>query len=235
MPKPRNLLAAALVLAVLMCTVSAAGWAAKPRLKAARVGEVIVLEKAVPKSFAGWIALPQQTSMVVNPQAEEGIYGLYSQVLSRTYVDASGYRIMLSVAYNDDQRGGLQTHRPEVCYPAQGFTLGRAEDGELTTAFGELPVRRLTTSLGARNEPITYWLTVGSEVVKGRLYKRLAEMKMALTGQIPDGLLFRISSIDADPARAFEAHQRFASDMLGAVPAPVRKQLSGLSAKMSTT
>src|SRR5450755_3146252 len=150
----------AVVLAALMCAVSAVGLAARPTVKASRTGNVITLETAVPKAFAGW-TLANQTSLIVNPQAEQALFGLYSQVLTRTYVDQDGYRVMLSVAYNDDQRGGLQTHRPEVCYPAQGFTLDTTDDGELPTNFGSIPVRRLTTSLEARKEPVTYWLTVG--------------------------------------------------------------------------
>ena len=39
------------------------------------------------------------------------------------------------MAYGDDQRGGLQAHRPEVCYPAQGFKLGKVEDGTLANVF----------------------------------------------------------------------------------------------------
>ena len=215
-----------------MCAVSAVGLAARPTVKASRTGNVITLETAVPKAFAGW-TLANQTSLIVNPQAEQALFGLYSQVLTRTYVDQDGYRVMLSVAYNDDQRGGLQTHRPEVCYPAQGFTLDTTDDGELATNFGSIPVRRLTTSLEARKEPVTYWLTVGNQVVKGRLEKRFVEIKSSLTGQIPDGLLFRISSIDEDPARAFLAHQRFAADMMAGVPVTVRQQLSGLSAPVN--
>ena len=233
-PQRGKLTKTAIVLAAAMCIVSAAGIAARPE-KAARNGPTISLESAVPKVFGGWKALPEQTSLIVNPQATEYLYGLYSQVLARTYVDANGYRIMLSLAYNDDNRGGLQTHRPEVCYPAQGFKLGDVQDGRLPTAFGDIEVRRLTTSLGQRVEPVTYWLTVGNEVVNSRLDKRLAEMKMALTGQIPDGLLFRISSIDGDSTRAFAAQQRFAADLMGALPLGVRKQLSGLAGQAPPT
>ena len=59
-------------------------------------------------------------------------------------------------------------------------------------------MRRLTTALGPRNEPVTYWLTVGDQVIKNAFEKRIAEIRLGLTGQIPDGLLFRVSSIDAD-------------------------------------
>ena len=54
---------------------------------------------------------------------------------------------------------------------------------------------------------MTYWLTVGDQVIRNKFDKRMAEIRLGLTGQIPDGLLFRISSIDDDPARAFAMQQ----------------------------
>ncbi len=59
--------------------------------------------------------------------------------------------------------------------------------------------------------------------------KRVAQIRLGLTGQIPDGLLFRVSSIDNDTARAFAMQQKFAADMMAAVPVETRRQLSGLS------
>jgi EpsI family protein len=165
---------------------------------------------------------------MVNPQTEELLKTLYSQLLTRTYVNKDGYRIMLSMAYGDDQRGGLQAHRPEICYPAQGFKVQSLQDGALPTTFGNIEVRRLTTAMGARNEPVTYWLTVGDHVIRNQFDKRMMEFRLSLTGQIPDGLLFRISSIDKDAARAFAMQQQFTADLMAAVPAETRRQLSGL-------
>ena len=222
--------AVALTLAALMCTASIAGIAARPGQKAADKGKEISLEAIVPKGFGDWTELPEQNAQVVNPQTKELLDKLYSQLLSRTYVNKQGYRIMLSMAYGDDQRGGLQAHRPEVCYPAQGFKLGKVEDGVLATSYGNIEVRRLSTTFGARNEPVTYWLTVGDQIIRTAFEKRVAEIRLGLTGQIPDGLLFRISSIDADTAHAFAMQQKFVADMMTAVPPTARKQLSGLSA-----
>ena len=219
----------ALTLAALMCGASVAGYAARPTAKAPDMGSAISLESIVPKGFGDWTELPEQGAQVVNPQTKELLDKLYSQILTRTYVDKDGYRIMLSLAYGDDQRGGLQAHRPEVCYPAQGFKLGTVQDGALATSFGSIEVRRLATSLGARNEPVTYWLTVGDQVIKSKFDKRIAEIRLGLTGQIPDGLLFRISSIDNDDARGFAMQQKFTADLMAAVPAKARKQLSGLA------
>ena len=220
---------ASVVLAALMCAASVGGYAARPSLKASDKGTEISLETAVPKGFAEWTELPEQSAQVVNPQTQELLDKLYSQTLSRSYVNKQGYRIMLSMAYGDDQRGGLQAHRPEVCYPAQGFKLGTVEDGVLATSFGNIEVRRLRTSLGARSEPITYWLTVGDQIIRSGFDRRIAEIRLGLTGQIPDGLLFRVSSIDTDTARAFSMQQKFVVDMLSSVPPKQRKQLSGLT------
>ena len=108
--------------------------------------------------------------------------------------------------------------------------LSRIEDGAVKTAFGDIEVRRLNTNLGKRVEPVTYWLTVGDQVIKNGFDKRLAEIRLGLTGQIPDGLLFRVSSIDPDSARAFALQQKFIADMMAAVPGEARRQLSGLTA-----
>jgi EpsI family protein len=224
----------AVVLAVLMCGVSVAGFTSRPSAKASEKGKSLSLEAIVPRGFGEWMELPDQGAQVVNPQTQELLDKLYSQILTRSYVNKQGYRIMLSLAYGDDQRGGLQAHRPEVCYPAQGFKLGTIEDGHLPTSFGAIEVRRLTTSLGARNEPITYWLTLGDTVIKTDFQKRMAQIRLGLTGQIPDGLLFRISSIDNDNQRGFAMQQKFAADMLSAVPPKERKELSGLSAAASS-
>ncbi len=217
----------AMILAALMCGASAAGIAIRPSTKVSNIKSVS-LESMVPKSFGEWRELPDQGAQVVNPQTKELLDKLYSQILTRTYVNKQGYRIMLSMAYGDDQRGGLQAHRPEICYPAQGFKLGKVEDGALPTSYGSIDVRRLTTVLGQREEPVTYWLTVGDRVIQNRFQKRMEEIRLGLTGQIPDGLLFRVSSIDKDVARAFAMQQKFTADMMASVPTETRRQLSGL-------
>ena len=219
----------ALTLVALMCIASVAGYGARPSETAEQKGHSISLETLVPKTFGDWTEMQMQGLQVVNPQTRELLDKLYSQILTRTYVNRQGYHIMLSMAYGDDQRGGLQAHRPEVCYPAQGFKLGKVEDGTLATAYGNIDVRRLSTRLGERHEPVTYWLTVGDQVIKSAFDKRMAQIRLGLTGQIPDGLLFRVSSIDDDTQRGYAMQQKFTADMMAAVPAAARKQLSGLA------
>ncbi len=218
----------AFLIAALMCAASVGAIVARPTAKLADEGPAISLETMIPKQFADWREQPQLFAQVVNPQTKELLDKLYSQILARTYVNASGYRIMLSLAYGSDQRGSLQAHKPEVCYPAQGFVLQKNEAGQLVTTFGEIPVRRLFTTLGPRQEPVTYWFTVGDKAVQGTTQKRLVDLRYGLTGRIPDGMLFRVSSIDPDQAHAYEMQSEFVNRLLQSVSPAERKRLSGL-------
>lgn len=186
------------------------------------------LEAIVPVAFNGWQAQPDTSIQVIDPQQAETIEQIYNQTLSRTYANAEGYRIMISLAYGEDQRDSVQLHYPEVCYPAQGFTLKNKVDALLPTSNGNINVTRLQTNLGQRYEPITYWTTVGNKVVRGRVNKKMTEMKYGLQGIIPDGLLFRVSSIDGDTQQAFDMQAQFVDALLAAVSPQERLRLSGL-------
>ncbi len=217
----------AFVIAALMCGAGIGAVVARPGTKAASLGPAFSLEAMIPKHFGDWREELQRTVQVVNPQQRASLDKLYSQLVERSYVNADGYRIMLSLAYASDQQGYLRAHYPEACYSAAGFTLHRREASQLTTLFGEIPVRRLFTSKGSREEPLTYWLRVGDKAVQG-WQSRLVELSYTLTGQIPDGLLFRVSSIDPDQARANQMQDQFINQLLQAVSPAERKRLSGL-------
>ncbi|WOB07304.1 exosortase-associated protein EpsI, B-type [Piscinibacter gummiphilus] len=221
----------AAVLATLMCSASVIlAFAPQPQALAARKeAPSILLEQAIPQQFGNWRLDPAQSVLVVNPQTQQLLDKLYGQVLTRTYVSPSGYRIMLSVAYGNHQRGAMQAHKPEVCYPAQGFNLLHSESAEIGTPYGAIPGRRMSTHKGSHFEPVTYWFTLGEQAVRSRFEQRVAEIRSTLTGQIPDGLLFRVSSIDTDTKRAYAEHDRFVADLLGATATADRVRLSGLS------
>ena len=217
------------LVAALMLAASAASMLAQPSAPLSERRPAISLENMIPREFGGWREAPVAHVQVVNPQLKELLDKSYSQILNRTYVDASGYRIMLSLSYGSDQRE-REAHLPEVCYPAQGFVVRETRSALLATAAGSIPVRRLFATLGARHEPVTYWLTIGDTAVQGKLQKKLVQLRYGLTGLIPDGLLFRVSSIDPLPARAYEMQERFILELLLSVPPAERARLSGLTA-----
>lgn len=188
------------------------------------------LEQALPKSFGDWRVDAAGAAAVINPQTQQVLDKIYSDMLSRTYVDSKGYRVMLSIAYGKDQRDSMQLHYPEVCYPAQGFTVLSNNIARVETGFSTLDVRRLVTNLGGRRpEPVTYWTTVGNQAVIGGNDKKMAEMSYGFRGLIPDGLLFRVSSIDPVPAEAFAAQDRFVRDLVRALGPVERLRFAGIA------
>ena len=98
----------------------------------------------------------------------------------------------------------------------------------IETPFGNIPGKRVITNLGSRHEPVTYWFAMGDRAVTSGWEKRVVELRFGLTGQVPDGLLFRVSSISSDAITAFSVHERFVSDLLASVPKDTRLRVSGL-------
>ncbi len=202
------------VLVTLMVAASGLAIAMRPTQKIADMGPPVKLETMIPKAFGEWREEPQNQTLIVDPQQQETINRIYTETLSRTYINPEGYRVMLSIAYGTDQGDAKQAHRPEVCYPSQGFVIKDKYQDQLTTINGSIPVKRLQTQLGQRHEPVTYWMTVGDRVVLGGLEKKAVEVTYGIRGNIPDGLLFRVSSIDPTPATAFRAHNSFINQLL---------------------
>jgi EpsI family protein len=201
--------------------------AMKPTTKVGDSGARIDLETMIPNQFGDWREDTSISVRIVNPEQQVRLSKIYNQTLSRTYVSRGGEHIMLSIAYGGDQSDAMQVHKPEVCYPAQGFVLWKAVVGALATQYGALPVKRLITSLGNRREPITYWVTVGDRAVRAGLPQKLAQLAYGLTGKIPDGILVRVSSIDSDDARAYQTQEEFIRSMLASMKADDRIRVAG--------
>ena len=83
------------------------------------------------------------------------------------------------------------------------------------------------TTVGDRNEPISYWLVIGRGVASFGYGHRWALLKYGLTGHVPDGMLVRVSSIDDDETRANAQQDAFLRDLLAATAPGFRKRLLG--------
>jgi EpsI family protein len=218
---------ASIVLGVAMAGTSALTGALTPTQKVADARANFSLDKMIPQSFAGWTVDTSVVPLAPDPTQKELIAALYDQTLSRTYVNAQGQRVMLSIAYGGDQSKQLQLHLPEVCYVAQGFDMLKDHKDELATGFGKVPVKRLVARQNARNEPITYWITIGDKAVMSGLDQKMQRFVYGLSGKIPDGMLVRVSTIGADDAGAWQLQDRFVNQMLGALDPQARTRLMG--------
>lgn len=221
-----SVLNASVAAILIVCSVLAAQ-AMTPRHFLSNQRQALNLEKMLPTEFGAW-RLDQQAPGLVNPELNEALSRIYTQMVSRTYVNDKGERVMLAVTYGPDQRADRAVHYPEVCYPAQGFRITSNQVGAIDIGNHTLGVRRLETNYNnSRREPVTYWTTIGDHTSIGGFSKRLLELRYGLSGIVPDGILFRVSSIGKESSEEFELQTRFTKELLVAVRPDDRGFLTG--------
>ena len=223
--------AASFVLGLAMAATSALTGALTPRLKLSEAQARFSLEQMIPAQFAGWSVDASVVPLTPDPERQSVLEKIYDQTLSRTYVNRVGERVMLSIAYGGDQSRALQVHLPEVCYVAQGFEMVKVGEGALATRFGQVPVKRLVARQSSRNEPITYWITVGDKAIKSSFEQKIQRLAYGLAGQIPDGMLVRVSTIQADERHAYRLQDQFVGQMLDALAVGDRVRLLGAAGR----
>jgi EpsI family protein len=217
----------AIVVTGLMLGTAAFAQLAKPTVRLGdRFGKPD-LDQLFPRAFGNWREDTAMPVVLPSPDVQSKLNSIYNQVLSRTYVNPAGQRIMLSVAYGGDQSDGTRLHRPEVCYPAQGFQIVSNQRATMNLPGRTIGVRQLMSRLGARQEPITYWIVVGGAVVTSGSEQKWIELKYGLKGLIPDGMLVRVSSIDQDPNRGYALQQSFIVDLATGLDPAQRSRVFG--------
>lgn len=216
-----------IALLVLMLLSAGLGAALRPTIFLADERPPIDLKAMVPTAFGDWQEQLNMSAQIIDPQQKETLDRIYSQTLTRTYVNNQGYRIMLSIAYGKNQSKSMELHSPEVCYPAQGFAVENKQKTTLNLVGKPIAATRLETNFGQRHEPVTYWNVIGSNVTTSLLDKRLVDMRYTLTGRIPDGILVRVSSIDKTTDNAYAIQRQFAAELMQAIAPENRDRFMG--------
>lgn len=215
-----------LLIGLVMMLAFWGGFALKPTQRVAEMAPKFNLETDIPKNFSDWKIDETIIPVQADPERLALISKIYNQTLSRTYVNAKGERVMLSIAYGGDQSDAMQVHRPEVCYTGNGFVMSDLATVELNTGYGIIPAKTVLATMGTRVEPITYWITIGDSVEKNPALRKLQLLKFGLTGSIPDGLLFRVSSLGSQ-ANQYPIQQSFVQGLLSSITPDFRKRLIG--------
>jgi len=189
-------------------------------------------KNVVPTQFGDWVASDDATtSFVVDPRQQEALANLYTQIVSRTYLNkATGRRIMLSLAYGDVQTYSRLLHRPESCYSSQGFKIENLHEEKIQAAGRPINVYRMTATAGGRLEQVTYWIRIGDKMISGPSEEQnIARFHMSLEGYVADGLLFRVSELSGDARSSDQFQDQFIKDLLHALSPVQREMLVGSS------
>lgn len=203
-------------------------WGVKPRLQV--VEEPANFETSVPANFGDWRVVPDRFLQVDVAQGVEGESDQpYDQTLMRTYENSSGDRVMLALAWGRRQRQDVKVHRPEVCYPAQGYTVRSSFSGGMLDV-PSMGIRIPTVSMLAQGqgtyEAVRYWIRIGKLYDGDGLRARWYLLQEGLAGRIPDGVLVRASQRVSSPeqmARSEALIGEFLEDLLQATPEAARR------------
>jgi len=219
-----------LTIGILMLCAGVGGVILRPVAEVNGAAGQVDLESIVPRRFGEWRVDDSLLPLVVSPDVKEKLDLVYDRSLSRIYVDDHGEKVILLLAYGRVQAGGdLQLHRPEGCYAAQGFLIGQMTPDSIVLGEKTIPIMRVVAVKGRRTERITHWARVGDRFVRGYFDQALARLSFGLQGSRPDGLLFRVSTLDQDAAHAAGNQDRFIRDLMAAIPADRRTVLIGRS------
>lgn len=211
-----------------MLVATATGAAASPHRRLVDELPQLDLDSGVPRQFASWQLDQLIAPVLPTADVRETLEKLYGKTLSRTYVNGHGYRIMLLIAYGADQADRTTlAHLPEACYSTQGFAISEPMPSSVALAGGEFGFVRLRTRRGLRVEPVSYWTTVGEHACNTDFERRLMRARYALRGVIPDGMLVRVSSLDADDLAAFAMQERFILDLHDALAPSTLRRIYG--------
>lgn len=216
----------ALMAGMLLAAVLA--WWARPTVLLSEQRPTVELETLIPVRFGSWTLLPHTGHQIVNPQQQAVLDKLYTQTVGRIYTDGQGNAVMLSIAYGSKQNDSFALHYPEACYPAQGFQVGRVWKDTLQTRQGNVAVTRLVTRMGPRVEPVTYWATVGDFVVQRGLDTKLQQVRYGVKGLVPDGLIFRVSTVSTQVEAGHALQDLFLGQLMDELSPTERRFMAGL-------
>lgn len=212
-----------LVIGGALLAAAGVGTAFKPRNRIQALGKA-KLEDIVPKEFGGWRF--ETASGLVLPPADQLRDKIYSQLVTRVYSHERGGSVMALIAYSGSQDGTVQVHRPEVCYPASGYTLTTNAPHAVPLGNGvSVPARYIVAESAVRGEHMIYWTRIGGRFPTRWREQREAVMAENFAGNIPDGVLVRFSSAGSD--RNASLLDRFAHDLYSAAGDRLRQVLVG--------
>jgi EpsI family protein len=212
---------------VAMIAAAALAYVMTPHRLMARTHEGFNIDAHVPRSFGGWAELPGLQAIKPPPDGLEA--EIYNQEVARAYVDKDGHAVMLMIAYGESQSDRLQMHHPEVCYSAQGFRVTKP----VTTKFDwspdskPIPLTSLIATREGRIEPISYWMRIGYDVTNSNWARNALKLQYGLRGWIPDGALFRVSTLGVPEDQSLRVQEKFIRDLLNAVPPDTRAFMIG--------
>ena len=95
--------------------------------------------KWVPSKVGSWSS--SGSGGVVLPAPDSLSDRLYDNLATGTYWSPTQPSVMMLIAYNNQQDGVVQVHRPEICYPVGGYQLSETRGLTLEASGRDIPAK----------------------------------------------------------------------------------------------
>lgn len=227
---PKISLVASVAISVALVASAFASVLATPKL--VQIENAPDLESTVPKQFGEWKELPSRYTQVgLTTGQDPNMDQPYDQTVMRTYVSESGQVVMLSLAWGRRQRQEVKIHRPDLCYVAQGYKVKSLVSATYTyeAPSGNTVAGKRMVAMSSRNgEAVTYWIRIGELYSEDAIQTRLHILKEGLAGQVPDGILVRVSQpirSEKDADLSWPVLERFLDVFVASLPPETRSML----------
>lgn len=173
-------------------------------------------QRMIPEKVGGWTS--RRSAELVLPAEDEQQDKLYENLETRIYEGDGLPSMMLLIAYSSIQQNDVHVHRPEVCYPAAGFPIIQSKPAEIDFGPTKVYARELLADRGGLTERILYWVRVGNYFPIGWAEQRLMMAVSNAKGIMPDGLLFRVSTIEEADRFSSQVLETFTKAFVDASP-----------------
>ena len=173
-------------------------------------------ERMIPETVGGWSS--RKSAELVLPAEDDQQDKLYENLETRIYEGNGLPSMMLLIGYSSVQQNDVHVHRPEVCYPAAGFPIVQSKPAEIDFGPRKVFARELVADRGGLKERILYWVRVGEKFPIGWADQRLVMAISNAKGVTPDGLLFRVSTIEEVGKSSPQALENFTKAFVAASP-----------------
>jgi len=200
MTRVRYSLRQSLLLAIIAVSAGLAAQVMGARLRPVPAAPTTDAITHVPRRIGAWQAINDPT-VPVNPARPDstGRPGqVYDAMVSRTYVAPDGTRVMLMLAYQNQQFQEDRVHSPELCYYAQGFILNNQKSFQIKSKIDSINARSFIAKSLSRAETVVYFIRTGDNISERSIDSRNEIFRSGVLGRIDDGILVRVSMIDSD-------------------------------------
>lgn len=209
-----------------LAAASAFAFMRQPAIANPKVAEK-TFDAWVPSNFGRWTTISQGGVVLPPPDALRD--RLYDNLVTRVYAAGSGPAVMLLLAYNNVQDGVLQLHRPETCYPVGGYALSATRQVDIPVGNRQIPANFFTATGPDRVEQVQYFTRLGDSFPRSWAEQRLAVIRANIAGDIPDGMMMRVSTLGLDAPEAETLLDEFSRSFILHANARLQHLLVGTS------